>query len=86
MNNKEMMNALRATVELIAVILIVVTIVLKVCALETLRLVIMCSCILLLITVTFIFDGILRDGKKMALHGFCYALCFLFLIKNLFKM
>ncbi len=86
MNDEKMMDGLRTAVGTINVILMLITMVLQVFAFEALRHVILCSCVLLLITVTLIFDGILKDGKGMALHGSCYALWFFSVIMNLFNI
>lgn len=86
MNDEKMMGGLRTAVGTINVILMFITVILQVFAFEALRHVILCSCVLLLIAVTLIFDGILKDGKSMALHGSWYVLWFFNVIINLFNI
>ena len=86
MNNEKMMDGLRTTVMVINTILVFITVGLQVLAFEALRHTILCSCILLSITVTLVFDGILKDRKEMVTHGWWYALWFFNLIMNLFKI
>ena len=86
MNDEKMMDGLRTAVGTINVILMIITVVLWVVAFNALRHVILCSCILLLITVELVFDGILKDLKGIATLGCWYALWLLNLIMNLFKI
>lgn len=86
MNDEKMMYGLRTTVMGINLILMVITVVLKALAFEALMHTILCNCILLLITVTLVFDGILKDRKGMVTHGLFYALWFFNLIMNLFNI
>lgn len=86
MNDEKMMDGLRTTVMRINVILMFITVTLQVLAFEALRHTILCSYILLLITVTLVFDGILKDRKEMVTHGWWYALWFFNLIMNLFNI
>lgn len=86
MYDEEKMKGVRSVVMLINVLLMVVTITLHIAAFEPIRHTILCSCVLLLITATMIFDGILKDGKNMVIHGGWYALWFFNLIMNLFKI
>lgn len=86
MNDEKMMDGLRTAVGTINVILMVITVVLQVVAFNALRHVILCSCVLLLITVELVFDGILKDRKGIATHGCWYALWLCSLIKILFRI
>lgn len=86
MNDEKMMDGLRTAVGTINVILMIITVVLWVVAFNALRHVILCSCVLLLITVELVFDGILKDLKGIATLGCWYALWLLNLIMNLFKI
>ncbi len=85
MNDKKTMNGLRATVMSINVLLMCITVVLQLWAFETLRHTILCACVLLLITITLVFDGILKDSKGMITHGSWYALWLFSLIMALFR-
>lgn len=69
MNDEKMMDGLRTAVGTINVILMIITVVLWVVAFNALRHVILCSCVLLLITVELVFDGILKDLKGIATLG-----------------
>lgn len=86
MNDEKMMDGLRTAVGTINIILMVITVVLQVVAFNALRHVILCSCVLLLITVELVFDGILKDSKGIAMRGSWYALWFFNLIINLFSI
>lgn len=86
MYDEEKMKGLRAVVMLVNVLLMFVTLTLQMAAFEPVRHVILCSCILLFVTATMIFDGILKDSKNLILHGSWYALWFAGLILNLFKI
>lgn len=86
MNDEKMMDGLRSVTMLINVILMVVTVVLQIVAFDALRHTILCCCVLLLITITLVFDGILKDGKGMAMHGGWYLLWFFSVIMNLFEI
>lgn len=86
MNDEKMMDGLRTAVGTINVILMIITVVLWVVEFNALRHVILCSCVLLLITVELVFDGILKDLKGIATLGCWYALWLLNLIRNLFKI
>ena len=86
MNDEKMIDGLRTVVCIINVILMVITVVLQIVAFDVLRHVILCSCVLLLITVTLIFDGILKDSKGMITRGWWYALWLGNLIINLFRI
>lgn len=86
MYDEERMKGLRTVVMLLNVLLMVVTVTLQMAAFEPVRHVILCSCILLLVTATMIFDGILKDGKNLIIHGSWYVLWFAGLILNLFKI
>ena len=86
MNDEKMMDSLRTIVGIINLILMVITVVLQVAAYNALRHVILCSCILLLITVELVFDGILKDSKGIATCGMWYVLWLLNLIINLFSI
>ena len=85
MNDEKIMKVFRLTTIGVSLILMIITVVLQTVAFEALRHTILCSCVLLLITVTLIFDGILKDSKRMALHGSWYALWFFNLIRSLFE-
>ena len=85
MDDKKMMEGLRITIMSVNVILMCVTVALQVVAFEPLRHTILCSCVLLFITITLVFDGILKDRKEMIVHGSWYALWLFNLILNLFK-
>ncbi len=80
MNDEKMINSLRTIVMGINAILMVITVVLQLLAFEELRHTIMCSCILLLITIALFFDGVLKDSKKIAWHSSWYILWFFNLI------
>ena len=86
MNDEKMMNGLRTAVSTLYLILTIITIVLQIVAFNALWHVILCSCILLLITVALVFDGILKDRKGMATRGFWYVLWLFNLIMNLFSI
>ena len=74
MKDKKIMKGLRTKVMGVNVILMCITLVLHIWAFEALRQAILCSCILLLIAVTLVFDGILKDGKGMATQGGWFVL------------
>ena len=86
MNDEKMMDVLKTAVGAISVILMIITVVLQVGAFNALRHVILCSCVLLLITVELVFDGILKDRKGIAIKGCWYALWLCNLIMNLFRI
>ena len=86
MSDEKMMDSLRTIVGIINMILMVITVVLQVAAYNALRHVILCSCILLLITVELVFDGILKDSKGIATRGMWYIIWLLNLIINLFSI
>lgn len=86
MNDEKMMDGLRTAVGTITVILMLITVVLQVFAFNALRYVILCSCVLLLITIELVFDGILKNSKGIATHGSWYALWLFNLIMNLFRI
>ncbi len=86
MNDEKMMHGLRTAVGTINAILMLITMVLQLTAFNALRNVILCSCVLLLITVTLIFDGILKDSKGIFTHGWWYALWLFALIMNSFRI
>ena len=68
MNDEKKIDILRSVVCSIIIVLMIITIVLDVVALNALRHVILCSCILLLSTVGLLFDGILKDSKGIAIR------------------
>jgi hypothetical protein len=84
MDDEKIMNSLRTVVGTINAILMIITMVLQIFAFNALRHVILCSCILLLITVVLVFDGILKDSKGIAIRGIWYVVWLLNLILNLF--
>ena len=86
MNDEKMMDGLRTAVGTINMVLTVITVTLQVVAYNALRHVILCSCVLLLITVELFFDGILKDSKGIFTRGWWYALWLFNLIMNLFKI
>lgn len=86
MNDEKMMTGLRTVVIGFNVLLMFITIIMQIFAFNVLQYAIMSSCILLLITVTLVFDGILKDKKEMTTHVFWYALWFFLMIMNLFKL
>ena len=86
MNDEKMMDGLRTAVGTINMVLMVITVTLQVVAYNALRHMILCSCVLLLITVELVFDGILKDSKGIFKRGWCYALWLFNLIMNLFKI
>ena len=86
MNDEKMMDGLRTAVGTINMVLTVITVTLQVVAYNALRHVILCSCVLLLITVELLFDGILKDSKGIFTRGWWYALWLFNLIMNLFKI
>ena len=86
MNDEKMMDGLRTAVRTINMLLMVITVVLQVVAFNALRHVILCSCVLLLITVTLVFDGILKDSKGITTCGWWFALWLFNLIMNLFRI
>ena len=67
MNNGKTIDNLRDAFSIITVILAIITFVLHVTAFNALRHVILCSCILLLITVELVFDEILKDSKGITM-------------------
>ena len=85
-NDEKMMNGLRNVVGTINMILMVITAVLQVVAFNASRHIILCSCVLLLITVELVFDGILKDSKGIATRGCFFALWLSNLIINLFMI
>ena len=86
MNDEKMMDGLRTAVRTINMLLMVITVVLQVVAFNALRHVILCSCVLLLITIELVFDGILKDSKGIFTRGWWYALWLFNLIMNLFRI
>lgn len=86
MSDEKMMDGLRTTVGIINMILMVITVVLQVVAFNAVRHVILCSCVLLLIAVELVFDGILKDSKGIATRGCWYAIWLFNLIMNLFRI
>lgn len=60
---------LRLFIEAVAVLLMLVTVVLQVLAFEAVRHCILSACVLLLIIISLIFDGICKDSKKLFTHG-----------------
>lgn len=100
MNDEKKMKILRKRVMIIAVIFMCITLAFQLWALFQvnswqLRVfqlsvhTILCSLVLLLLSVILVIDGILKSGKEMAIHGGLYALWFLNLLiqfVNLFKI
>ena len=100
MNDEKKMKILRKRVMIIAVIFMCITLAFQLWALFQvnswqLRVfqlsvhTILCSLVLLSLSVTLVIDGILKSGKKMAMHGGLYALWLLNLLiqfVNLFKI
>ena len=84
MNDEKMMFGLRTAVGGINMLLMGITVLLQVVAFNALRHVILCSCVLLLITVELVFDGILKGSKGITTRGWWYALWLFNLIMNLF--
>lgn len=68
-NDEKKIDVLRTIVLGVNVILMCVTVAFQLWAFELVRHAILCSCILLLITIALVFDGILKDAKSLALHG-----------------
>ena len=83
MNNEKVINRLRNACGIIILILIAIMAALQVVAPNVLRRVIMCHFILLLITVTLVCDGILKDSKGFALRCIVYAIWLNHLIMSL---
>ena len=79
------MKKLRTLVMLIDIVLMFVTMVLETTVFQALLVSILCACVLLLTTVTLVFDGILKDSKNMFTHGLWYTLWFLNMIITLFN-
>ena len=67
MNNGKTIHNLMTVLSIITVILAIITFALQVTAFNALRHVILCSCILLLITVELVFDEILKDSKGITM-------------------
>lgn len=89
MNDEEMMKVLmkvlRTLITAITSLLMCITLVLYLLAFEALVHTILCGCILLLMTIELIFDGILKDSKNMKLHVFSYVIWFISMIETLFN-
>lgn len=85
MYDEKKMKDFRSVVMFVNMLLMGVTIILQIVAYDSTRHSIMCSCILLLVTAIMIFDGILKSGKDMIMHGVWYALIFGSLIISFFK-
>ena len=85
MYDEKKMKDFRSVVMFVNMLLMGVTIILQIVAYDSTRHSIMCSCILLLVTAIMIFDGILKSGKDMIMHGAWYALIFGSLIISFFK-
>lgn len=80
MDNEKRMKDLQHIVSIINSILMVITVALELFAYNALRHAILSSCVLLLTTVELIFDGILKDRKKITQRGKWYVLWFINLI------
>lgn len=83
MNDKKMIRVLRKIVTFSNVILMGLTLVFQIWKFEILRHTILCSCSLLLLTVTLILDGFLKDTDSISIHCSWYALWLFNLIINL---
>lgn len=84
MNDEKMIYGLRTAVSVVNLIVMAITIVMQAIAFETLRHVIMCSSILLLIAITLTFDGILKDSNRIPKHICWYILWLFNLLISLF--
>ena len=73
MNDEKKVDGLRITVATINVILMAITVILQLLEFNALRHVILCSCILMLISVELVLDGILKDRKSIFVHSFWYV-------------
>lgn len=69
-----LINGLRTAVGTINMILMAITLVLQFVAFNALRHVILCSCVLLLVTVELVLDRTLKNSKLVTIRGCCYAL------------
>ncbi|MBQ3414045.1 MAG: hypothetical protein IJH39_01580 [Clostridia bacterium] len=85
MNDEKRIKSLRIANLLVTAILMGVTVMFMIVTFEPLRHTIMSSCVLLLLTITLVFDGILKDKKQMMSHSIWYVLWFSNLIITLFK-
>lgn len=85
MNDEKKMKDLRLIVISIDAILIFITIAFQVWAFQVLVNAIMCSLCLLSLSVTLVIDGILKDGKQIAIHGCIYVLWYFNLIMSFFN-
>ena len=74
MNDEKKMKVLQTAIIGATIILMCITLVLRLWAFDALAHTILCSCILLLLTITLIFDGILKDSRGIKLHIFWYVL------------
>lgn len=74
MNDEKKIDLLRTIVMGVNVILMCVAVAFQAWAFELVRHAILCSCILLLITITLVCDGFLKDAKNLALHSSWFVL------------
>lgn len=70
MNNRKeiMMQVLWYVAMSLTAILMCVTVLLQIFAFDSVKHTILCSCIILLSTVTVVFDGVLKEKKRMLIH------------------
>lgn len=74
MNNKKKIQILRKIVTSINVILISITLAFQIWSFNLLRHTVLCSCSLLLLSITLILDGLLKDTEGISIHCSWYAL------------
>lgn len=86
MNDEKMINNLRKTYHNTLLLVIIAAIILKYSIGNELLNVILCNCILLLITVELVLNAILKDTKEITRLSVWYALILINLIINLFKI
>lgn len=73
-DEKKKIEVLRVIVTGINTIFMFITIALQIWAFQALAHSIRCSLILFLLAVTLVLDGMLKDGKKIAMDGIYYVL------------
>ena len=86
MNDEKMMDGLREAVGIIIIILAVIVLVVELVAFTALRFAILCSCMLLLIAVELVLNGILKDSKGIIAYGWLYVLYLSYLIMSLSRI
>lgn len=83
MNDEKKMNGLRTLFQNIKIIPMVILIFIDMLAIGR---VLLCACILLLITIELVLSGILKDSKGIATGSAWYVLWLIALIVNVFRI